>query len=285
MRSSYPRDRLEVIVVDDASTDGTFEEVKNAFQDVLVIRNEKEQLLARSRNIGILSAHSDFIFIIDDDNVIAEDTIGELLKAMNRISNLGIAGPLMFYLADPSRVWCGRVKRNYITSLTTFPEREKCNVKISGILESDEFPNAFMMRREVIEKIGMFDEVVFPIHNDEGDLCNRARMAGFKIGLVPTARVWHDTPLPFEEHIGARRFHVHSAQRAFYCARNRILFHRRYSNVYEFSAFMSVFMPLVSSVYLKVILADSNSPIQERMHIAKEYLRGIIEGLTFNWRV
>jgi hypothetical protein len=285
IKSKYPKEKLEVIVVDDASTDGTFEEVKNTFQGVMLIRNEKEQLLARSRNIGILRAHGDFIFVIDDDNLIAEDTISELVKAMNRINDLGIAGPLMYYLADPSRVWCGRVKRHRITSLTTFPERGKYNVKSSGILESDEFPNAFMIRREVIEKVGLFDEVVFPIHNDEGDLCNRVRMAGFKIGLVPTARVWHDTPLPSEEHTGARRFHVHDSQRAFYSARSRILFCRKYCKIYEFFAFISVFMPLVFAVYLKVILTDLSFPLRERVNIIKCYLKGIVEGITLKWNL
>jgi len=280
-KSKYPKDKLEVIVVDDASTDGTSEEVKRAFPLVSPVRNNKEQLLAQSRNIGILNCSGDLIFLIDDDNVVAENTVNELVNAMRKVTALGVAGPMMYYFGAPSRVWCGRVKRNRITSLTSFPERDLQHVKIDRIIESDEFPNAFMVRRKVLEKVGLFDEVVFPIHNDEGDFCNRVRRAGFKIGLVPTARVWHDTPLPTKKLSGTRRFHVHTTERAFYVARNRVLFHRRYSQPSEFMTFLAVFLPLISAIYLKVILSDSSLAFRRRVSLAKRYMLGIIEGLKY----
>ena len=280
-KSKYPKEKLEVIVVDDASTDGTSEEVKRAFPLVSLIRNNKEQLLARSRNIGIVKCSGDLIFLIDDDNVVAKNTINELVNAMHRVTALGVAGPMMYYFSAPSRVWCGRVKRNCITSLTSFPERDLQHVNIDRILESDEFPNAFMIRKKVLEKVGLFDEVTFPIHNDEGDFCNRVRRAGFKIGLVPTARVWHDTPLPTKKLSGTKHFHVHTAKRAFYAARNRVLFHRKYSKPSEFMTFLAVFMPLISAIYLKIILSDSTLAFRRRMNIARGYMQGIIEGLNY----
>jgi hypothetical protein len=278
-KSKYPKDKLEVIVVDDASTDDTSKEVKHSFPAVLLIRNNDEQLLARSRNIGILNSRGNLIFLIDDDNIVAENTINELVEAMYTIPTLGVAGPMMYYFCAPSRVWCGRVKRNCITSLTSFPERDLQHVKIDRIIESDEFPNAFMIRRKVLEKVGLFDEVAFPIHNDEGDFCNRVRRAGFKIGLIPTARVWHDTPLQTKKLSGARHFHVHTTERAFYAARNRILFHRKYSQPSEFMTFLAVFMPLISAIYLNIILSDSSLAFRRRMSIAKRYIQGIMEGL------
>jgi glycosyltransferase involved in cell wall biosynthesis len=53
LQSNYPQDKLEIIVVDDASTDGTYEEIRAKFHGVKIIRNEKEALPATSRNIGI----------------------------------------------------------------------------------------------------------------------------------------------------------------------------------------------------------------------------------------
>ncbi len=280
-KSKYPKDKLEVIVVDDASTDGTSEEIKRAFPLISRVRNDKEQLLARSRNIGILNCSGDLIFFIDDDNLVAENTVSELVNAMHRVTALGVAGPMMYYFGAPSRVWCGRVKRNYVTSRTSFPERDLQHVNIDRITESDEFPNAFMTRKKVLEKVGLFDEVNFPIHNDEGDFCNRVRRAGFKIGLVPTARVWHDTPLPAKKLSGTRHFHVHTAKRAFYAARNRVLFHRKYSQPSEFMSFLAVFMPLISAMYLNVILSDSSLAFRRRMNIARGYMQGIIAGLKY----
>lgn len=281
LKSRYPKAKLEVIVVDDASTDGTTKELEHSFPQVQMIRNEKEQLLARSRNIGISNCNGKLIFLIDDDNVVEENTVSELVNAMNRNTALGVAGPMMYYFDAPSRVWCGRVKRSTITSLTSFPERDLQQVKINQIVESDEFPNAFMARREVFEKVGLFDEAVFPIHNDEGDFCKRAQKAGFKIGLVPTARICHDTPLPTKKLSGTRSFHVQTPERAFYVARNRILFHRKHSQLSEFLIFLTVFLPLISAIYLRVILCDSSLPFRRRGVIAQSYLRGIRDGLKF----
>jgi GT2 family glycosyltransferase len=281
LKSKYPKDKLELIVVDDASTDGTSEELKHTFPQAQIIRNEKEQLLAQSRNIGIANCNGKLVFLIDDDNVVEENAVSELVNAMNRTATLGVAGPMMYYFDAPSRVWCGRVKRSGVTSLTSFPERDLQQVNINRIVESDEFPNAFMVRREVFEKVGLFDEKVFPIHNDEGDFCKRAQRAGFKIGLVPTARICHDTPLPTKKLSGTRRFHVQTPERAFYVARNRVLFHRKYSQLFEFLIFLAVFLPLISAVYLRVILCDSSLPFRRRGNIAQFYLQGIKDGLKF----
>lgn len=281
LKSSYPENKLEIIVVDDASTDGTSKELKEIFVGIRIITNKKEQLLAGARNTGISHCNGELIFLIDDDNVVEGDTVSELVNAMNRIARLGVAGPIMYYFASPSQVWCGRVKRSSISSLVSFPERNQNHVSIKQIVESDEFPNAFMVRRKVFEKVGLFDEKVFPFHNDEGDFCKRAQKTGFKVGLVPTARVYHDTPLPKKKLMSARSFHIQTPKRAFYVARNRVLFHRKYSQFSELIFFLAFFLPLISAYYFRVILSDSSLPFKQRENIAQFYFQGILNGLKF----
>jgi hypothetical protein len=278
LKSDYKN--LEIIVVDDASTDDALEEVRAVSADFRLVRNNKERLLAGSRNVGIVSSRGEFIFLVDDDNVVAEDTISELVKTMHSDCSIGVAGPVAYYMADPQRVWCGRVKRSYVTSRTVFCERNMNHLKFDGaVLESDDFPNAFMIRRSLVDKVGFFDEVNFPIHYDEADFCNRVRQAGFRVVLVPTARVWHDIPLPTGRICGARRFSIHTVERAFYAARNRLLFHRKYSMRCKFVMFLALFMPFVSAVYLQTILADPGLAFRQRLTITKSYIRGTIDGL------
>lgn len=277
LRSDYRN--IEIIVVDDASTDGTDKEVGN-LKGVRFVRNCKERLLAGSRNIGILNSDGDLIFLVDDDNVIAEDAISELVNVMQRDATVGVAGPVMYYLNDPSRVWCVQVKRNYITSRTVFPQRDRCHVRLDQIAESDDFPNAFMLRKSVVDKVGLFDEVNFPIHYDEADFCNRVRRVGFRVALAPDARVWHDTPSPDEKVGETRRFSIHTEKRAFYAARNRVLFFHKYSSRFGFMTFLTLFMPFVSVVYLKTILADSSLAFRQRLSNAKMYIIGTLKGLT-----
>jgi GT2 family glycosyltransferase len=278
LKSDYRN--IEILVVDDASADGTLDEVKDLDPNVRLVRNESERLLAGCRNVGILNTHGDLIFLIDDDNVIAKDAVHELVEFMCRDMTVGVAGPIMYYLTDPSRVWCSRVKRNYITSQTVFPERNRRHVRFDQILESDDFPNAFMIRRSVVDKMGLFDETNFPIHYDEADFCNRVKQAGFRVVSVPSARVWHDIPLPTGKIDGARRFSVHTGERAFYAARNRILFFRKYSKRHEFVMFLTLFMPAASAVYLKTILTDPKLVLRQRLTCAQGYIKGTVCGLS-----
>lgn len=213
---------LEVIVVDDASTDGTCEFVRKLFPAVRVVRNERESYIAAARNAGIREARGDYIFLIDDDNVVDKLCISELVRTFEMDPRIGVAAPIMYYFSQPERVWCAGVARSMTTSLTRFLWRDAPLNKAPRILiESADFPNAFMVRREVIEKVGIFDGQLFPIHYEEADFGERVRRAGFRIVCNPRAKVWHDIPLP-EKEARSRLLHVHSKLRAYYAARNRV---------------------------------------------------------------
>jgi len=273
---------IEVIVVEDATSgDYSGEDKSNFSPSVRFIKNSKELLLAGSRNVGILNSKGELIFLIDDDNVVDRDTVSELVRVMRRDEQAGVTGPVMYYLADPARVWCGRVKRDYLTSRTEFPDRGRVSIFGNNPIESEEFPNAFMIRKAILSKVGLFDADNFSIHYDEADFCNRVRRTGFRVLLVPTAKVWHDTPLPTGRVGRTRRYSVHTAQRAFYAARNRVLFHRKYSTSKQFTFLATFFLPATTLLYLGAIIADSGLYRGERLRNAKAYLRGTVEGLKF----
>jgi GT2 family glycosyltransferase len=280
LNSNYPRKKLEIIVVDDASTDGTYEEIKKKFSSIKVIRNQKEMLVSGSRNIGIKNSRGEYIFLIDDDNVVDKHCIRELVKVMKSDSSIGIVGPLMYYLKQPKRIWCAGIRRNMIISLTFKIGADKIDKRqFNKLIYSDDFPNAFMIRKEVIEKVGLFDENNFPIHYDEADFGERVRKAGYRIVCNPKAKIWHDIPLPEEVEDKARLFHVHSEMRAYYAGRNRIIFHKKYSKWWQFLLFILIFNWLFTMYYLKIILFDSHFSISNRIKISKCYLRGVLCGI------
>jgi hypothetical protein len=120
--SNYPKSNLEIVVVDDNSTDGTYKEVKRNFPELRIIHNEKRLLLAGSRNAGIRSCRGEYIFLIDDDNIVDKNCILELIQTMESSYNslLGIVAPFMYYYKHQNRIWCANVKINMITSITSF---------------------------------------------------------------------------------------------------------------------------------------------------------------------
>jgi hypothetical protein len=280
-KSHYPKNKLEIIVVDDASTDGTYEAVKEAFPKVVLLRNDKDVFVSASRNIGIERSKGKYIFLVDDDNVISDTCILNLVKTANHNDlQIGIIAPIMYYLKQPNRIWCAGSKRNMITSLTKkIGGNETDNGQFNGLIESKDFPNAFMIKKKVIEKAGSFDDKNFPCWYEEADFCERARKVGFRIVCNPEAKVWHDMPLPEKIEEKTRLFHVHDEFHAYYAGRNRILFHKKYSKRWQFLIFILVFNWLFTLYYIKVILFGSKKPLEERFKIAKAYLSGVIEGL------
>jgi len=275
LESDYPKDKLEIIVVDDASTDGTYEEIKKMFPQVKIIRNEKRKFVAASRNIGFKNSKGEFIFFIDDDNVIDKKCILELVKTMLSLKNVGLAAPIMYYLEKPEMIWCAGVKRNMVTGKTAFLGNNQIdNGQFLYISESDDFPNAFIVRRKIMEIENIvFDDVNFPFIYEESDFCYRIKRKGWKIVLVPSAKIWHDVPI--REHI------IETTEiKAYFLGRNRILFLKKYAKPYEFLIFITIFLPIYIVAYVARYLWKG---IKEKetawFKCAKIYTRGVIEGL------
>lgn len=270
-QSNYPK--IEIIVVDDASTDGTSEYVQKKFPNVKIIRNKKERLLAASRNIGIKNSKGDCIFLIDDDNRIDKNCIALLAETLAD-KKIGAVMPIMFHFHNPKKVWCAGVKRNMITSITRFITFD---YEATELIETDDFPNAFMIRKDVVEKIGLLDEKHFPIHYDEADYGERMRKNGFRVVCNPRAKIWHD----YWDGKGARNKTITSKMRAFYSGRNRIIFQKKHSKWWQFIIFAFVFHPLINIRYLYSIVKQSSVTREKTIGLFVEYVKGICSG-TYN---
>ena len=181
LRTTYPR--IEVIVVDDASTDGTFQHLSSLFPNVRLIRLEREQMVSASRNTGRKRANGEFVFLVDDDNVVHPDAIAELVKAISENPHAGIAGPIMYYLREPEQVWCSGVSRNTLTSITKFSIEKPSSSANSYV--TDDIPNAFMVKKAVFDDVGDFDQIGFVQHLAEADFSTRAARKGFEVIMVP----------------------------------------------------------------------------------------------------
>ena len=279
LRSNYPNDKLEIIVVDDASTDGTYEEITKRYGDLIdkgilnIVRTKKELFPAGSRNRGIENSTGDYILFIDDDNVVDKNTIMHLVEIMSTHPDIGVCAPLMLHYGT-NIIWCAGVKRNMITSKTTYllNGKDLREGDIPEIIESDDFPNCFMVKSEILKKCDiLFDEENFPIHFEESDFCYKIRRIGYKCICYTKAKVWHDV----------RRSKITGFEtewRTYYTARNRIIFHKKYSKWWQFLIFILIFSPLVTFYYLKQIWTSSKNP-STKLKIMKAYLKGIMDGL------
>ncbi len=278
LENSYKN--IEIIVIDDASDDGTYEYIKEKFgnfKNFKIVRNDKNLLLARSRNRGISLSKGELLFLIDDDNILDKNCIKNLVKVIASDNKIGMVGPVMYYWKDRKRIWWAGTKRNMITSRTYFIGRD-LPIPNKEIWETDDFPNAFMIKREVIEKVGEFDGRLFVIQYDEADFGMRVRQRTYKCVVVKNAITYHDISLP-EETDKDRQFHVYDERRAYYMGRNRIVFHNKYSEWWQFLIFVLIFNWLIAGYYIKIILFESKKSLRERIKIAVNYVKGILIGL------
>ncbi|MEM3374835.1 MAG: glycosyltransferase family 2 protein [Candidatus Woesearchaeota archaeon] len=269
-KSTYKN--LEIIVVDDASTDGTYEEIKRKFPDVKIVRNEKNLMVSASRNIGIKFSKGDYIFLIDSDNIVDKDTIKILVETFKIYNNVGIVGPIMYYYYKPDIIWCAGVFRNMITGYTIIIGKDKKDVgQFKKILYSNDFPNAFMVKKNILKKSILFDDKNFPIHYEEADFCKKIKELGYKILMNPKAKVWHDIQ---------NKYHF-DKKRAFFLSRNRIIFIKKYGKIYEYIIFFLIFMNILNLFYIFVNFTSKRRLI-EKIEFFKLYLEGIKEGIF--WR-
>lgn len=280
--STFPIKESDIIIVNDRSSDGTGDAVRTAFPGITIIENAEEGFISRSRNIGISASKGRYVLLIDDDNVVDPDLVGQLLSTFEGDASreIGIVGPLMLYLSRPEMIWCAGVKRNMTTSLTSFIGRGDADVgQYTDLMDSEDFPNSFMISREAIRKIGMFDEVMFPIHYEEADLGERVRRGGFRVVCNPLAKTWHDIPAPFKGDDKTRTHHLQNGVRAYYSGRNRVVFFKKYASTVSYILFISAFNWIMTGYYLKIILSAGNRDWKERVQLSRSYLSGVFDGM------
>lgn len=190
--SDYPS---QIIVVDNASTDGTYSLIKQ-FTDVNCVLLEENLGFGVANNIGIreaLQAGADFIFLLNQDAHVHSDAIGKLVRCAQENIEFGILSPMQLS-GDGSQIdykFSRHIARgtdsSYTKLLSDLYLRHGCD---------DVYPVSFvnaaawLMPRSCLEHVGGFGQI-FYMYGEDDDLCNRVRFHGFEIGLVPSARVYH----------------------------------------------------------------------------------------------
>src|SRR5579884_395199 len=103
--SQYPR--LQIVVVDNDSSDGSEAAIQLAHPDITVLQSGANLGYAGGNNVGIrhaLAAGADFVWILNNDTTVAPDTLAELVRAAADPS-VGIVGSKIYYMAEPQRLW------------------------------------------------------------------------------------------------------------------------------------------------------------------------------------
>jgi GT2 family glycosyltransferase len=260
-KSIYPR--IEVIMVDDASEKPVEQALSDKFSGARFVRNSSRRLLSCSRNAGAAAAGGEYLFFLDDDNVIDPAAIGGLVDCFTG-DKVAVSSPMIYYLAEPQKVWTSYIVKSkfpgFYTLHTDVPD---------ATTETFSFHNSFMVKRSVFEEVQGFDCTNFPIRFSEVDFAHRLHARGYRAVVNPAARVWHD--------LGWSRVHIDSA-RAYYTERNRIIVLKRYFSRRDLAFYSICILPFLGSYYL---IHHPLSTSDGRLKTASSFLRGTAAGLRF----
>ncbi len=189
---TYPE--YEVVIVDNGSTDGSEKVLRGRFPELTLIQTGHNLGFAGGVNAGIkyaLKKGADYILLLNNDTVVAPDFLEELVKVAERDEKAGILCSKIYFYNRPDRIWYAGATFHSLMGLTVLVGYErKDNEKFNTIKETEPTGCSMLLKREVCEKIGLFDEQYFCYYEDM-DFGMRAKRAGFKTLYVPSSKVWH----------------------------------------------------------------------------------------------
>lgn len=256
----------EIIVVDNASREDEAAKIQKLYPSVIAIRSNENEGFSGGNNIGIRTAKGKYIFLINNDTYIESDEISSLIKRLESSPKIGGVSPKIRFAFPPQNIQFAG-----FTPLTQVTLR---NNMLGFACPDDGSYNtphptpylhgaAMMIKREVIEKVGLMPEIFF-LYYEELDWSTSMTRAGYELWYEPRCTVFH------KESQSTGQL---SKLRTYYLTRNRLLYARR--NLKGAKRFISVF-------YQSTIAAGKNSllyALKGRFDLFNAVYCGVCSGL------
>jgi len=194
---------------------------KAEYNNIRLIRSERNLGFAGGNNLGIRQAEGDYYFLVNNDTEFTAGLIDRMVSIMEEHPEVGILSPKIRYFDQPEIIqYVGFTPMNFNTG------RNKCIgafEKDIGQYDSPAGPTGFahgaamMVRREAVEKAGLMAENYF-LYYEEMDWCERIKRSGYQVWIEPGVLIYHKESMS----VGKQ-----SPLREFFMNRNRILFIRK----------------------------------------------------------
>ncbi len=251
----YPN--LLTLVVDNGSANGEAEAIQSAYPGVAVIALGRNLGFTGGNNAGIrhaLERGADYVLCLNNDTTVAPDFLTHLVRAMEDDPKIGIATSSIYYYSEPERIAClgVRLQLDALPVAVHINDPAELAVDEKGMAAAVPAVDGcvFMMRRAVAEQTGGFDDAFF-IYAEDADLCLRARAQGWRIVVVPDARVWHK--------IGTSMGGPNSLSSNYYFARNSARVVRLHGTPEQRRRFFPNYRALLSVAWRQFLIDGLNN--------------------------
>ena len=259
---------VEVIVVDNASGDGSVEYLRERFPDVTIIASEENLGFARANNLAIRNSHGQYVLLLNPDTIVAEDTFRDFIGFMDSTPDAGGCGAYMLHtdgsfapesrrgLPTPFVAFC---KMSGLASL--FPKSRTFGRYYMRYLNENEvnrieiMSGAFMfLRRDALDKAGLLDEDFF-MYGEDIDLSYRILKAGYNNYFLPS-RILH---YKGESTVKSSYRYVHTFYRAM-----ELFFNKHYAH---YSILLS--LPIKLAIWGRAMLAYAGNQFKHRNELTQ----------------
>lgn len=178
---------IELIIVDNNSTDGTVAYLK-AQADIKVILNEKNYGFAKGCNQGFEISSGENILFLNNDTVVTENWLGNMLKLLYRDEKIGLVGPVTNCISGPQQI---PVTYKDLSFLDDFSEKNckwqaRCFKRVMRLVGF-----CLLVKRKVLEEIGVFDQRFDLGNYEDDDLCLRAVKKGWHLCIALDSYIHH----------------------------------------------------------------------------------------------
>jgi N-acetylglucosaminyl-diphospho-decaprenol L-rhamnosyltransferase len=190
---TLPRGRAEVVVLDNASEDGSADAVRERFPDVRVIAQTHRAGFGANHNTVIRATEGRYVYVLNEDTTAEDWAFDRLVAYLDAHPRVAAVGPRLVYPDGSLQDSAWRFPTPLVSTLGLLTVG-KVGVKQSG----GDGPRvvdwvmgaALVLRREALDEVGLFDEEFF-LYSEEVDLQFRLREAGWDVHYFPEATVVH----------------------------------------------------------------------------------------------
>ena len=216
---------FDVVVVDNASVDGSIEYLKKEFPSVKIVESRENLGFGRGNNLGVKEyPNYDAYLFLNNDISVPKGFLDNLVKELQK-ENVGAVGPKVLYskerIGSEMRIINSagiEVDEHYMAYDRYDKEEDK--PKYNVVEEVDALMGgAFLVKREVFEKVGGFNPSMF-LYYEDIDLSLRIRDLGYKLYYVGTSEVYHDH-MASSKSLGTRKRNIMNMQNRFRSIQSR----------------------------------------------------------------
>lgn len=260
VEENRPCEEFEIIVVDNASSDGSVDCILRDFPDVIVIANKENHGFAAANNQGIRRSKGEYILFLNPDTRVHSNSLDALVKFMEHNERVGACGPKLLNKDETIQASVRRFPtfRGALYRHTAFRlsgifrgQYKKLRIKDFGYDRQSDVDQlsgaALMVRRFVINEVGVMDERFF-MYYEEVDLCYRIKQNGWRIVFTPQAVITH---------LGGRSAIKIPVRRRMMMLASLLRFFRKHRGKFITAAFNCVFKPAVILLHIYIFVASS----------------------------